>query len=127
MPLRRLYRIARPRLWSFPINRYVPESPITVSAPWYEKLFAKPPVRRPMPGLVEWQFSDSAEVQLFEAPEHAGHGTLTLGVMPIGPEHARLAAAGLAPGEIEQTEGYFTLRLFDPDGNLIVLASAERG
>jgi hypothetical protein len=35
---------------------------IIVSAPWYEKLFGKPPVRRPMGGLVEWQFSDSAEV-----------------------------------------------------------------
>ena len=100
---------------------------ITVSAPWYEKLFGKAPVRRPMPGLVEWQFSDSAEVQLFEAPEHAGHGTLTLGVLPIAPEHARLWAAGLAPGAIEQTEDYFLLRLRDPDGNLIVLASVERG
>jgi hypothetical protein len=99
---------------------------IGVSAPWYEKLFGKPPVRRPMPGLVEWQFSDSAEVQLFEAPEHAGHGTLTLGVLPLEPEHARLAAAGLAPDAIEQAEDYFIVRLRDPDGNLIVLASAER-
>lgn len=99
---------------------------IAVSAPWYEKLFGKAPVRRPMPGLVEWQFSDSAEVQLFESPEHAGHGTLTLGVLPIEPEHIRLTAAGLAPGPIEEAEDYFIVRLRDPDGNLIVLASAER-
>jgi len=99
---------------------------IAVSAPWYEKLFGKAPVRRPMPGLVEWQFSDSAEVQLFESPEHAGHGTLTLGVLPIEPEHARLTAAGLAPGPVEEAEDYFIVRLRDPDGNLVVLASAER-
>jgi hypothetical protein len=51
---------------------------------------------------------------------------LTLGVLPIAPEHARLAAAGLAPGAIEQAEDYFIVRLRDPDGNLIVLASAQR-
>lgn len=100
---------------------------IAASAAWYEKLFGKPPVRRPMPGLVEWQFSDSAEVQLFEQKEHAGHSTLTLGVLPLEPERARLSAAGLEPGAIEETDGYFLLRLRDPDGNLVVLASAERG
>jgi hypothetical protein len=99
---------------------------ILVSAPWYEKLFGKPPIRRPMPGLVEWQFTDSAEVQLFEDKVHAGHGALTLGVMPLEPERQRLAAAGLDPGEIEETGDYFILRLRDPDGNQIVLASSDR-
>jgi hypothetical protein len=99
---------------------------IAVSAPWYETLFGKPPLRRPMPGLAEWQFSDSAEVQLFEAAEHAGHSTLTLGVLPLEPERARLEAAGLKPSPIEDVEDYVILRLRDPDGNLIVLASAER-
>lgn len=99
---------------------------IEVSAAWYEKLFGKPPLRRPMPGPVEWQFTDSAEVQLFQEPAHAGHSTLTLGVLPLEPERRRLAAAGLDPGPIEETDGYFVLRLRDPDGNLIVLASAER-
>jgi hypothetical protein len=100
---------------------------IAVSAPWYEKLFGKPPGRRPMPGLAEWQFSDSAEVQLCESADHAGHSALTLGVLPLEPERARMVAAGLTPGEIEQVEDYFVLRLRDPDGNLVVLASAERG
>jgi hypothetical protein len=53
---------------------------IARSAAWYEKLFGMPPLRRPMPKLVEWQFTASAEVQLFEQPEHAGHSTLTLKV-----------------------------------------------
>jgi len=96
------------------------------SAPWYEALFGKPPVRRPMPGLVEWQFTDSAEVQLCEEPEHAGHTSLTLGVLPMEPEWRRLTDAGLAPGPIEAVDDYFVVRLRDPDGNRIVLASAER-
>ena len=94
---------------------------------WYEKLFAMPASREPMTGLAEWHFTDSAEVQLHEAPEHAGHSTLTLGVLPIEPEHARLTEAGLAPDPIEETSGkFFICRLRDPDGNLVVLASARR-
>ena len=58
---------------------------LAASEPWYAKLFGKAPLRRPMPGLAEWQFTDSAEVQLHQAPEHAGHSVLTLGVMPLEP------------------------------------------
>jgi hypothetical protein len=101
-------------------------SDIKVSAPWYEKLFGTPPVRKPMPGLVEWQFTESAEVQVYQNKEHAGHSTLTLGVLPLEPERQRLEEAGLQPGPIEETGGFFIMRLYDPDQNLIVFASAER-
>ncbi len=97
-----------------------------VSAAWYEKLFGKPPLRRPMPGLAEWQFTDSAEVQVHESPENAGHSVLTLGVLPLEPERRRLETAGLKPGAIETADDYYLLRLRDPDGNLVVLASARR-
>jgi hypothetical protein len=101
-------------------------SDINVSAPWYEALFGVTPIRRPMRTLVEWQFSDSAEVQLYESKEHSGHSTLTLGVLPLEQERQRLEQAGLQPGKIEETDGYFILRLRDPDGNLVVFASAKR-
>jgi predicted enzyme related to lactoylglutathione lyase len=97
------------------------------SAAWYEKLFGKSPTRRPMPGLAEWQFTDSAEVQLYEEKGHAGASTLTLGVLPMEPEHERLERAGLSPGPIEQTPGgFYIARLRDPDQNLVVLASARK-
>lgn len=99
---------------------------LAVSAPWYEALFGRPPLRRPAPGVAEWQFTPSAEVQVVEEPQHAGACALTLGVLPLEPERARLVASGLEPGPIEETEGYFVLRLRDPDGNRIVLASARR-
>ena len=99
---------------------------LEISAKWYEKLFDKPPTRRPMAGLAEWQFTASAEVQLFEEKEHAGSSTLTLGVLPLEPERARLQAAGLEPGPIEEAKDFFLVRLRDPDGNLVVLASAKR-
>jgi hypothetical protein len=101
-------------------------SDLARSTAWYEKLFGEPPLRRPMPGLVEWQFSDSAEVQLYEQKEHAGHSTLTLGVLPLEPERRRLAEAGLDPGPVAETDDFFILQLRDPDQNLVVLVSAER-
>jgi hypothetical protein len=48
-------------------------SDIENSVTWYTKLFGKPPIRRPMFGLAEWQFTESAEVQVYEQREHAGH------------------------------------------------------
>ena len=93
---------------------------------WYEKLFGKAPLRRPMPGLAEWQFSDSAEVQLFEDKDKAGTSTLTLGVLPLAPERQRLVDAGLEPGPIEEAKDFWIMRVRDPDGNLVVFASAEK-
>jgi hypothetical protein len=101
-------------------------SRLDVSAPWYEKLFGKPVDRRPMDGLAEWHFTDSAEVQLFENMDHAGASTLTLGVLPLEPERMRLVEAGLEPGPIEDADHFYIMRIRDPDGNLIVFASAER-
>ncbi|CAN5659405.1 hypothetical protein BH11MYX1_BH11MYX1_09030 [soil metagenome] len=99
---------------------------LAASTAWYEKLFGAPPTRSPMKGLNEWHFTESAEVQLFEAPEHAGHSTLTLGVLPLEPHRARLVAAGLDPGPIEDATHFFIMRMRDPDQNLVVFSSAKR-
>jgi catechol 2,3-dioxygenase-like lactoylglutathione lyase family enzyme len=101
-------------------------SNLETSAAWYEKLFGRAPSRKPMAGLLEWQFTASAEVQLFEDSTHAGTSTLTVGVLPIEPEYKRLVEAGLDPGPIEASANYFLVRLRDPDGNLIVFASARK-
>ena len=79
-----------------------------------------------MPGLAEWQFTDSAEVQLYEEKKHAGASTLTLGVLPLESEQRRLEKAGLRPGPIEEANDFFIMRLRDPDNNLVVLASSKR-
>ena len=103
---------------------------LATSEPWYEKLFGCAASRHPMPRLAEWHFNDSAEVQLYEQREHAGHSTLTLGVLPLEPERGRLVDAGLDPGldpgPIEEADDYFIMRIRDPDQNLVVFASAKR-
>ncbi len=96
------------------------------SVVWYTKLFGKPPMRRPMPGLAEWQFTQSAEVQLYEQKENAGHSVLTIGVLPLEAERARLQEAGLDIGPIEEAKDFFIMRIRDPDKNLVVFASATK-
>jgi hypothetical protein len=101
-------------------------SDLEVSLPWYQRLFGVPPTRRPMDGLAEWHFTDSAEVQLYENKKNAGRSTLTLGVLPLEPEQRRLSENGLEPGPIETTKDFFLMRIKDPDGNLVVMVSAKR-
>jgi len=99
---------------------------LATSEPWYEKLFGCAASRHPMPRLAEWHFNDSAEVQVYEQREHAGHSTLTLGVLPLEAERGRWVDAGLEPGPIEEADDYFIMRIRDPDQNLVVFASAKR-
>jgi catechol 2,3-dioxygenase-like lactoylglutathione lyase family enzyme len=98
-------------------------SNLQASKGWYKKLFGCSPTRMPMAGLLEWQFTRSAAVQLFENPTHAGASTLTVGVLLIEAEYQRLMEAGLDPGRIEEATSHDLIRLRDPDGNLVVFAS----
>jgi hypothetical protein len=101
-------------------------SNIQNSTPLVSKLFGKAPIRRPMPGLVEWQFTESAEAQLYEQRDNAGHSDLTLGVLPTGTGAETPGGSGAAPGPIEEAKSFFIMRMRNPDGNLIVFASAEK-
>jgi hypothetical protein len=60
------------------------------------------------------------------ATRKRGHSVLTLGVLPLGPERKRLEEAGLEPGPMADAQDFFIMRMRDPDGNLIVFASAEK-
>ena len=68
---------------------------------WFEKLFGRPPDARQMAGLVEWHHGTGAGLQLWQDAANAGRGTFTLIVTGLREEHARLAGAGLEPGELE--------------------------
>lgn len=101
-------------------------SSLETTLPWYQKLFGTPPTRRPMDGLVEWHFTASAAVQLHENKANAGRSTLTIGVFAMEPEQRRLNEQGLKPGPIEPAKDLFIIQMRDPDGNLVVMASAQR-
>lgn len=99
-------------------------SDIKTSKAWYEKLFGKSTIRDSDEKIAEFQFTDSAEVQICEEKEHVGHTRLTIGALPLEPERKRLEEAGLDPSPIEETDGYYVMRIYDPDKNLIVFAGA---
>ena len=88
---------------------------------WFSALFGRAPDDRPMKGLVEWHHGDVSGLQLFLAPDHAGHGTVTLMVTDLAAERERLRQAGFDVGNIEESSVGQILRLDDPDDNLVVL------
>lgn len=97
-------------------------SKLEESIGWFTLLFGRDPDARPMAGLAEWHEGKGAGFQLFEAADHAGHGTLTLIVSDLARDRARLAEAGLKPGQIEAADYTSICRMRDPDDNLVVLA-----
>ena len=99
---------------------------LAASTRWFAAVFGREPDRNPMTGLHEWDRGD-AGLQLYEKPEDAGRGTLTLIVDDIHDERRRLSDAGLAVTEIEPADYTTIMRLRDPDGNLVVLAQPNEG
>lgn len=95
------------------------------SIPWFETIFDRPPDARPMDGLAEWHHADEAGFQLFQNPDDAARGTLTLIVEGLEEERSRLKAAGLTPGALEAATSVSLIRLRDPDNNLVVMAQPE--
>jgi len=96
------------------------------SATWFATIFGRPADRAPMTGLQEWDCGDGG-FQLFQKPEDAGRGTLTLMVDDLEAERARLETAGLSMPGIETADYTDIMRLRDPDGNLVVLAHPHPG
>lgn len=99
---------------------------LAASTRWFAAVFGREPDRNPMTGLHEWDRGD-AGLQLYEKPEDAGRGTLTLIVEDMQKERRRLSDAGLEVTEIEAADYTTIMRLRDPDGNLVVLAQPNDG
>lgn len=78
------------------------------SADWFKTLFQRVPDAVPM------------------APAPQDGAALTLVVSNLRANHAQLEMAGLRPGAIEPGDFASSLRIRDPDGNLIVLTQPGR-
>lgn len=88
---------------------------------WYRRLFDRDATNVPMPdSLAEWRLTGTGWLQMFHAPEHAGHSLANVAVDDID-EHIRaLRHRGLEPGEIvEADKGVRLCSIADPDGNTI--------
>jgi hypothetical protein len=79
-----------------------------------------------MPEVVEWQFEGGGGLQVYAAPERAGHESCTLVVDDIDDVGQRLQAFGVAPdAEPVRHEHVDTIMVRDPDGNSIAFAAPK--
>lgn len=91
---------------------------------WYTRLFGREPDTRPMPGLLEWQLSDTFGVQVWAEAERAGRSSMVLDESDLDAFVAHLDQVGIAhPGPQDATWSRI-LPLQDPDGNRVVVTGA---
>ena len=89
---------------------------------WYRKVLDRGPDSRPMPELAEWAFERGGWLQVYQLPERAGAGSLTLVVDDVGEQIGRLEALGIDTGTRTSGGGVKTVMITDPDGNHLAFA-----
>ena len=99
-------------------------SDLPASSLWYARLLGIPAASRPMPEVAEWQFGRGGWLQLYQQPDRAGGGSVTLAVDDIGALASHLQLVGVAHGALSATPQVRTIMLTDPDGNHIAFAQA---
>jgi len=94
---------------------------LTTASTWYETLLGSG--NQAMDEVLEWQLERGGGLQVYKAPERAGHGSCTLIVNDIDETARALRAAGIAPGvEPTRNDRVDTIMIRDPDGNSIVFS-----
>lgn len=91
---------------------------------WYASLLDKEADSRPTPDLAEWKFDRGGRLQLYQLPERAGGGSVTLAVDDIELLATHLQQLDVAHGALTRTAQACTIMLTDPDGNHIAFAQA---
>jgi predicted enzyme related to lactoylglutathione lyase len=90
---------------------------------WYERLLGRPADSRPMPEVAEWKFHRGGWLQVYQLPERAGRGSVTLAVRDMETQASKLEKLGIDTRR--HSDRVETLLITDPDGNLIALAEAR--
>jgi catechol 2,3-dioxygenase-like lactoylglutathione lyase family enzyme len=94
---------------------------LETSKTWYETLLGEG--SQPMAEVVEWQLPRGGGVQIYAAPERAGHGSCTLIVSDIDEVATQLRESGQATDvEPSRDDRVDTIMITDPDGNSIAFA-----
>jgi hypothetical protein len=76
-----------------------------------------------MAEVVEWQLKRGGGLQVYKAPERAGHGSCTLIVNDIDEIAQHLRSSGLAPdASPARNDRVDTIMVHDPDGNSLAFS-----
>lgn len=100
-------------------------SNLDAAAAWYEKILGRPADSRPMPELAEWKFERGGWLQVYELPQRAGTGSVTLAVKNMENQVARLQKLGVDTRLRTSGPKVETLKISDPDGNHIAFAESR--
>jgi predicted enzyme related to lactoylglutathione lyase len=98
---------------------------LDTAAAWYEKILGRPADSRPMPELAEWKFQRGGWLQVYEQPQRAGSGSVTLTVRNMENQVARLQKLGIDTRLRTSGPKVETLMIADPDGNHIALTESR--
>ncbi len=91
---------------------------------WYENLFGRPADSTPMSELAEWEFEEGGWLQVYQNPERAGTGSVTLAVSDLEQQIAVLKKSGIEAGATMKRAKVKVVMIKDPDGNSIAFAEA---
>ena len=94
------------------------------AVPWYEALLARAPDSMPMPEVAEWKFPRGGWLQVYQLPERAGSGSVTLAVSNIEEVVAHLQKLRIDATQRNSSAKVKTLMIVDLDGNHIAFAEA---
>jgi hypothetical protein len=91
---------------------------------WYGKVLGKPPDSTPMPEVAEWKFERGGWLQVYQLPERAGSGSVTLAVSSLDDHIGQLSKLHIDTSGRSSGDKVKTLMIADPDGNHIAFAEA---
>jgi predicted enzyme related to lactoylglutathione lyase len=96
----------------------------TAAVGWYEALFERPADSKPMARVAEWKFPRGGWLQVYELPERAGEGSVTLAVTDLDHVADQLVKLGIDTSQRSSNPRVKTLMIVDPDGNHLAFAEA---
>lgn len=100
----------------------VPVKDLGSAKGWYARVLGRPADSTPMPTLAEWKFDGGGWLQVYEGPERAGGGSVTLAVDDMDRTVADLRALGIDAGDEMGGMQTRVVMVKDPDGNSLAFA-----
>ena len=97
---------------------------LATAVAWYKALLRRAPDSTPMPEVAEWKFPRGGWLQVYELPDRAGNGSVTLAVTNLDEIVAHVKTLGIDTSQRTSSERVKTLMIVDPDGNHIAFAEA---
>lgn len=91
---------------------------------WYEALLVRAPDSTPMSGVAEWKFPRGGWLQIYQQPDRAGSGSVTLSVNDLEEIVTHCESLGLDTSQRTSSTIVNTVLIVDPDGNQLIFAAA---